>query len=164
MADKLVLDSKSYIVSLRKSGSNFSMKIGNLNLEGNFSRTLDGRVDLQVGDNRSICYSEKNGDEVYVFINGVNYFLKRLPHRNFDQESEDDNSDIVLSPITGKLLDKTVQDGDEVSKGDVVIILEAMKMEHRLKSPRDGKLLKVTNSEIGGQVREGDLMFELEAE
>ncbi len=78
------------------------------------------------------------------------------------QIPEEESDDVVLSPITGKLLDKKVEDGDKVSKGDVIIILEAMKMEHRLISPRDGILSKLTSVDLGGQVKEGELMFELE--
>ena len=69
-----------------------------------------------------------------------------------------------MSPITGKLLDCRSETGDRVKEGDVVIILEAMKMEHRLKSPRDGIISKITSVQAGGQVKEGEMMFELEDE
>ena len=39
-----------------------------------------------------------------------------------------------------------------------------MKMEHRLTAPRDGTISKMTDAEVGGQVKEGDFMFELEDE
>ena len=55
-----------------------------------------------------------------------------------------------------------MKNGDKVSRGDVIVILEAMKMEHRLKAPRDGILSKLTSVAIGGQIKEGELMFELE--
>ncbi|MEC7712468.1 MAG: biotin/lipoyl-containing protein, partial [Candidatus Thermoplasmatota archaeon] len=79
-------------------------------------------------------------------------------------EQEEVSDDRVLSPITGKLLDNKVAHGSQVSKGDVVLVLEAMKMEHRLTAPRDGKIASITGVEIGGQVKEGDFMFELEDE
>ena len=62
------------------------------------------------------------------------------------------------------MLDSKANQGSLVSKGDVVLVLEAMKMEHRLTAPRDGKISKITEVEIGGQVKEGDFMFELEEE
>ena len=37
-------------------------------------------------------------------------------------------------------------------------------MEHRLKSPRDGIISKITSVQAGGQVKEGEMMFELEEE
>lgn len=51
----------------------------------------------------------------------------------------------IKAPMPGLILDLKVKPGDEVKKGDVVVILEAMKMENSIKSPGDGivKLVKV---------------------
>ena len=59
-------------------------------------------------------------------------------------------------------MDCKASQGSSVSKGEVVLVLEAMKMEHRLTAPRDGIISKMTNVEVGGQVKEGDIMFEME--
>ena len=112
----------------------------------------------------SIGFSEKSGNEIYVYLNGVNYVIKRESRALKDNVLEEESGDTILSPITGKLLDKKLEIGDSVSKNDVVVVLEAMKMEHRLKAPRDGKLLKLTPAGIGDQIKEGELMFELEDE
>lgn len=52
----------------------------------------------------------------------------------------------IKAPMPGLILDLKVKPGDEVKKGDVVLILEAMKMENIIKSPGDGivKDVKVT--------------------
>ena len=97
-------------------------------------------------------------------MNGINYVIKIESGTLKDNLLEEESGDTILSPITGKLLDKKLEIGDSVSKNDVVVILEAMKMEHRLKAPRDGKLLKLTSAGIGDQIKEGELMFELEDE
>ncbi len=44
----------------------------------------------------------------------------------------------IKAPMPGLILDLKVKPGDEVKKGDVVLILEAMKMENSIKSPGDG--------------------------
>jgi biotin carboxyl carrier protein len=44
----------------------------------------------------------------------------------------------IKAPMPGLILDLKVKPGDEVKKGDVVLILEAMKMENTIKSPGDG--------------------------
>jgi biotin carboxyl carrier protein len=51
----------------------------------------------------------------------------------------------IKAPMPGLILDLKVKAGDEVKKGDVVLILEAMKMENIIKAPGDGvvKLVKV---------------------
>ena len=164
MADTLTIGSSKYRVKLRRTGSNFTINIDDELSEGHFSRKNDGRLEIILDGNRTIAYSEKKGNEIYIHINGINYFITKESTRISGQISEEESDDVVLSPITGKLLDRKVEDGDKVSKGDVIIILEAMKMEHRLISPRDGILSKLTSIELGGQVKEGELMFELEDE
>jgi len=164
MADTLTIGSSKYCIRLRRTSSNFTINIDEEISEGHFSRKNDGRLEIILNGNRTIAYSEKKGNEIYVHINGINYFITKKSTRVSGQISEEENDDIVLSPITGKLLDKKAGNGDKVSKGDVIIILEAMKMEHRLISPRDGILSKLTSVEIGGQVKEGELMFFLEDE
>jgi len=164
MADTLTIGSSKYSVKLRLTNSNFTINIDDKISEGLFSRKDDGRLEIILDGNRTIAYSEKKGNEIYVHLNGINYFITKKSVSVSGQISEEESDDVVLSPITGKLLDKKVEDGDKVSKGDVIIILEAMKMEHRLISPRDGILSKLTSVDAGGQVKEGELMFELEDE
>ncbi|MEP0713068.1 acetyl-CoA carboxylase biotin carboxyl carrier protein subunit [Algoriphagus sp.] len=52
----------------------------------------------------------------------------------------------IKAPMPGLILDLKIKPGDEVKKGDVILILEAMKMENILKSPGDGvvKAVKVS--------------------
>ena len=162
--DKISIGSNTYEAKLRRTGSEFKLTIDDENYEGEFLRKNNGLVQLFIGDTRSIGFSERNGNEIYVHVNGMNYLIRRESGAVKDTSFEEESDDTVLSPITGKLLDKKAKTGDSVRKGDVVVILEAMKMEHRLKAPRDGTLSKLTSAEIGGQIKEGELMFELEEE
>lgn len=55
-------------------------------------------------------------------------------------------SNAILAPIAGKVLEVKVKVGDQVKKGDTVLIVEAMKLENEVKSGFDGvvKEIKVT--------------------
>ena len=161
MAEILTIGSSKHTVKLRRTGSNFTVNIDDELSDGEFSRKSDGRLEIRINGVRTIAYSERKGNEIYVHVNGINYFITKKSARVSSQQSEEESDDVVLSPITGKLLDKKVEDGTKVSKGDVIIILEAMKMEHRLISPRDGVLSKLTPVDVGGQVKEGELMLSL---
>ena len=161
--DKISIGSKGHHAKLRRSGSNFTLSVDDETYEGVFSRKNGGIIQLNLGEKRTMGFSERNGNEIYVYANGINYVLRK-ESGNTKQEVEEENDDIVLSPITGKLLDKKVEDGAKVRKDDVIIVLEAMKMEHRLKAPRDGILSKLTVAEVGSQIKEGEVMFELEGE
>ena len=71
--------------------------------------------------------------------------------------------DSVNAPMPGKLIDLRVAAGDAVKQDQVVAVMEAMKMEHSLKAPRDG-VVKAVGAELGEQVGEGALLVELEEE
>lgn len=51
--------------------------------------------------------------------------------------------EIVEIPITGKVLSVGIKEGDEVKEGDVLCVLESMKMENPILSPVDGKVSKI---------------------
>ena len=72
-----------------------------------------------------------------------------------------DAGDDVKAPLPGKIVAVSAKAGQAVKKGDVLLTLEAMKMEHGLKAPRDGVIAEVSTQE-GAQVKEGAVLVHLE--
>ncbi|MEE2566805.1 acetyl/propionyl/methylcrotonyl-CoA carboxylase subunit alpha [Hyphobacterium marinum] len=96
---------------------------------------------------------------------GLTVFAGGETHR-FDIPRPDAAADalqaggLVKAPMPGKVLSVSVKDGDTVSRGDTLLVLEAMKMEHALTAPRDGVVESVSVS-AGAQVGEGDALVTL---
>lgn len=67
----------------------------------------------------------------------------------------------VTAPMPGNILDIKVNTGDTVKQGQVVLILEAMKMENEIMAPQDGKVVSINVSK-GSTVNSGDLLVTLE--
>lgn len=67
----------------------------------------------------------------------------------------------IKAPMPGLVLDINVKVGDTVSKGDAVMILEAMKMENMLKSSGDG-VVKSINIKQGEAVEKNQVLIEFE--
>jgi acetyl-CoA/propionyl-CoA carboxylase, biotin carboxylase, biotin carboxyl carrier protein len=67
----------------------------------------------------------------------------------------------VLSQMPGKVLDIRVGEGDTVAQGDVLLVLEAMKMEHAITAPLAG-VLKQLAVETGQRVMPGALLAEID--
>ena len=63
----------------------------------------------------------------------------------------------IVSPMPGKILDVKVAAGASVKKGQVVMILEAMKMENEIVAPQDGVIASVDTS-AGSMVEAGDVL------
>ena len=66
----------------------------------------------------------------------------------------------ITAPMPGTILKVNVSNGDTVKKGQVLLILEAMKMENEIVAPMDGKITSV-NVEKGKSVSVGDVMVSL---
>ena len=66
----------------------------------------------------------------------------------------------INAPMPGKILDVKAQPGASVSRGDVVLILEAMKMENEVVAPQDGTIASI-NVNVGDMVEAGALLATL---
>jgi biotin carboxyl carrier protein len=74
-----------------------------------------------------------------VFKNELDLVLDKMGiKRAVDNVSPD-----VKAPMPGKVIDVVVKEGDQISKGDAILILEAMKMENVLKAEADCSIKKV---------------------
>ncbi len=69
----------------------------------------------------------------------------------------------ILSPMPGRIIAVNVQAGDKVTKGEKLLVLEAMKMEQQLLSPFDG-VVKTLNAKLDAQIAENVLLALIEKE
>lgn len=70
-------------------------------------------------------------------------------------------AETIKAPMPGTILDIKVQSGEKVSKGQVLAILEAMKMENEIMSPRDGEVVSVQVAK-GASVNAGDVLIAIQ--
>lgn len=67
------------------------------------------------------------------------------------------NGNPVAAPMPGTILNIKVGNGDRVKKGDVLLVLEAMKMENEIMAPVDGVVVQITAAK-GSSVSTGDIL------
>ncbi len=142
---------------------------------GRFAVHLDGTPRtfelIDVGDTSLIFDCDgirkraaiSNGQaELTVFFEGHAHTFG-LPDRLTDDEDAAGAGDQVIAPMPGlvKVLEGAA--GDVVTEGQPLVILEAMKMEHTLKAPRDGVIGELL-VEAGEQVQDGTVLLVLEEE
>jgi biotin carboxyl carrier protein len=72
---------------------------------------------------------------------------KRLRLRRTAGRFSVEGRQVVTSPMPGKVVKVLVKPGDEVRRGQGLVIVEAMKMENELKSPKDGKVVELLVAE-----------------
>ncbi len=67
----------------------------------------------------------------------------------------------IKSPLPGKILKINVAEGDTFKDGDILLIMESMKMENNILAERSGKIIKV-NVPVGSSVLQDEVLFETE--
>ena len=81
----------------------------------------------------------------------------------FPDTGLDANTGGLTAPMPGSVLATEVDAGAAVAKGDLLLIMEAMKMEHRITAPRDG-VVEMVHVAVGDQVDNGQLLVSMAEE
>ena len=115
---------------------------------------FDSTIDTSISDFDSI-----NG-EVLVSERGATFPLALWTARGTGHHSAHDGD--IIAPMPGKVIAVDVAEGDAVSAGQRLLVLEAMKMEHALTAPFDGTVTALNVSE-GGQVQVEAVLAVVEA-
>jgi biotin carboxyl carrier protein len=102
-------------------------------------------------------------DEKLGFLNiDTSLYQTRISKKFQDRKPyEPADPKIILSFIPGTVLDINIEPGQMVAKGDILMILDAMKMKNKLKCPMDGKVKSIAVSK-GDKVSKGTVLLELE--
>ena len=69
-------------------------------------------------------------------------------------------STVIKAPMPGTIIKVNVKAGDSVKRGDVLCVLEAMKMENEITAPEDGTIASI-NVAVGDSVESGDTLATL---
>lgn len=135
---------------------------GSVDFDGRTVRLLqaqDGWVDFEdAGETpvRHRFHVHRSGPSVWVQGGGGDVVLVERP-RFPDPAGEASVPGGLVAPMPGKVVAVSVTGGDVVEAGDLLMIVEAMKMEHRVLAPHPGTVGELRAS-VGDQVNAGDLL------
>ena len=98
-------------------------------------------IDIEVNNSRFFSKVTRDNDNIVVHGPWGDALFKILPR--FTLPGSEAQAGGLIAPMPGKVVDLKVKTGSKVKKGDTLVILEAMKMEHQVKAPEDGKITKI---------------------
>jgi geranyl-CoA carboxylase alpha subunit len=102
-----------------------------------------------------------DGEHIWLYVHAGNLHFTDITHQPVSSAAVA-GSGSVKAPMDGAIVEVLVEEGATVSKGQLLVVLEAMKMEHPLKASIDGVVRRIGVSR-GDQVKNRQLLVEIEA-
>ena len=120
------------------------------------------RVRVDGGPLHSVPVAEANATLWFAFEGRTYAFDDRtFAGAGAGRGSEASGAPALRSPMSGRIVDVRAVTGEPVRRGDVLVVLEAMKMEHRLAAPDDARVAAVP-ARAGAQTSAGDVLVAFE--
>jgi 3-methylcrotonyl-CoA carboxylase alpha subunit len=143
-------------VPVRRDGMAWLLTIGERTLRTAATRGADGMLDMMLGDARWRIRVTHDGETVSVRHNGAT-FRFALPDPIAHAEEEDESGGRLVAPLPGQVTQVLAESGATATRGQVLIVLEAMKTVFRLTAPADGVVAQVS-CQVGEMVQEGQVL------
>ena len=148
-----------YNVSIERRDKHYFITYDNTEYKVEAKETQPGQLKIKIGDRIIKSVITEGEKEKFVFVDGDVFKVKPVEltgRKKTDKKEEGDLS----SPISGKVVTIKVKNGDSIKKGDVLMVIEAMKMEYLIRAPFDGKVQKI-NFKEKDQIEIGQNTLEL---
>ncbi len=162
-----IFSGKEHNLALRKSGSDeIIIQLDALPAEKfTYMFGHNGLVLLRQGTAQVRVYIQSDEDRTEAIIRGHLYNLRKRQPPDVDSAARGSNTvhtqKVLTAPMAGTIVKIQTQDGDTVEQRQVLVILSAMKMEHSITAPYDGKIRHVYFQE-GAVVKGGATLVEME--
>ncbi len=153
-------------VRVERESGGYRVTLGDESYHVDVANLEDGAAYSLLVDQRSVDVSvEERGDALDLMISGRRYATDVLGEREWlarsIQASQDVGETTVRAVMTGIVNQVLVSAGDPVKRGQVLFILEAMKMENEVKAGADGVVAAVRVA-AGATVQLGEVVVELQ--
>jgi acetyl/propionyl-CoA carboxylase alpha subunit len=129
-------------IDLTPSGRAYRATLGDKTVDVEVLGTQGGQLNLLIDGERVTAYVSPENAKRWVTINGRTYLLTKQSGSRRSGGKQDHSGELT-APMPGQVRAVNVNEGEAVTKGQTLMILEAMKMEIRIQSPGDGVVKKL---------------------
>jgi pyruvate carboxylase subunit B len=166
----LTIDDTTLVVPAKQGEDDaWEFEVGEKTLTAKLVYLDKAEVDFKLGDDSYFAQiSAGEGEYAKVSINGGDFqmFRNDLLDTELSAGSGDDNADAgkhIASPIPGKVFKINVKEGKKIKKGDIVVVIDAMKMENNITTKKDAVVKKILVN-LNDMVEVNTALIELEDE
>lgn len=121
----------------------------------------DGRILMERDGARRVAWTAVEGQRTWVFLDGRTFVVEAARAGERPAGAPQDDATALSSPMPATVAAVNVEVGQTVARGDVLVMLEAMKMELPIRAPRDARVRTIA-CRTGELVQPGVPLLELE--
>lgn len=134
-----------YNVTIERRENNYFITYDNTEYKVEAEETKPGQLKIKIGDRLIKSVITEGEKEKFVFVEGEVFRVRPVELTGMKKTKKKGGD--LSSPISGRVVSVKVKNGDSVKKGDVLMVIEAMKMEYLIRAPFDGKVKNVNFKE-----------------
>jgi acetyl/propionyl-CoA carboxylase alpha subunit len=153
-------NSQFFPIDLTPSGKSYRATIGDKTVDVEILLAKDGQLELLIDGERVIAYVSSDNAKRWVTVNGRTVMLTKVSGAKRSGAGQDHASELA-APMPGVVRGVNVGEGESVTKGQTLMVLEAMKMEIRIQAPFDG-VVKSLAVKVGQTVEREQILIVLE--
>jgi len=166
MTYDVIVDGKTHRLELTKGEHTWSCMVDGEPMEVDAALTARDVLSVLVGNKAYEVKRERSlRGELHMVIGSARYAVDVQDPRSLRTRRAGASSEAGPQKLTaampGKIVRILVSEKDEVKAGQAVLVMEAMKMQNEMKSPKDGRVQKILTSE-GSTVNAGDTLAVIE--
>ncbi|MFH0930810.1 MAG: biotin/lipoyl-containing protein [Candidatus Zixiibacteriota bacterium] len=167
MEFEFLLEDKTYKISIEKKGEKYSVDFGNKKKEFDCQVISPNCLSMEIDGKIQTVYLAETENKRYIFIQGEQFVIQEKETTRAKRKEEEsglsEGKQLICAPMPGRILKILVSEGEKVKKKQSLAIVEAMKMEHEIKSALDG-IVKKVNFKENQMVDTEEPIMELEEE
>ena len=148
--------------SASEGSAAYHVTVGDREHEVTVLRTAaDGTVVLRMGERTVTVHTARQDDDRWVQVDGLPPMVVQVGDRKRSASRAGGGDDHLSAAMHSQVVGVPIAVGDEVARGDTLVVLEAMKMESRINAPHDARV-KAIHCREGDVVEPGVTPVELE--
>jgi acetyl/propionyl-CoA carboxylase alpha subunit len=129
-------------LDIASNGKTFTLTLDDKTTQAEVLHTENGRLDLLIDGKRVTAYVSSDNTKRWVTVNGQTIVLTKSSGAK-RSGGKHDHAGELTAPMPGQVRVVNVSEGDAVTKGQTLLVLEAMKMEIRVQAPRNGMVKRL---------------------
>jgi len=130
-------------LDISSNGKTFTLTLDDKTIHAEIGHGENGRLDLLIDDKRVTAYVSSDNARRWVTVNGQTFVLTKSSGARRGGHGHHHAAGELTAPMPGQIRALNVSEGDAVTKGQTLLVLEAMKMEIRVQASMDGVVKKL---------------------